>query len=155
LKHLADSWLKIISSLKTAGVAHGDLQHGNIIVQNGDLRLVDLDGMFVPEIAGWQASENGHDHYQRPARAAQHFANTLDNFSALVIYISLLAIAEAPELWREFHDENLIFTKADFQQPSSSLLFAKLKKLSLVKQFVATLESAPQGDPLKCPYLLL
>ncbi len=154
LNYLADEWLKVVASLREAGVAHGDLQHGNIIVQNDDLRLVDLDGMFVPQMAGWRASELGHKHYQHPQRAEQHFAIGLDNFSALVIYISFLALAEAPELWPEFHDENLIFANADFSEPSSSRLFGKLRKVGPVQQFVATLETACRRDPLQCPYLL-
>jgi tRNA A-37 threonylcarbamoyl transferase component Bud32 len=48
LKFLADLWLKTVGSLRTAGVAHGDLQHGNIIIQNGNIRLVDLDGPRWP-----------------------------------------------------------------------------------------------------------
>jgi hypothetical protein len=154
LRYLADSWLKVIASLKDAGVAHGDLQHGNIMVQNGDLRLVDLDGMFVPEMTGWLASELGHQHYQHPQRSPQHFGTGLDNFSALVIYISFLAIAESPELWREFHDENLIFTIRDFKEPGSSKLFSKLKKVEGLQRLVATLEAACHRHPLKCPYLL-
>ena len=154
VKYLAELWLKLIASLKDVGVAHGDLQHGNIMVQNGDLRLVDLDGMFVPEMAGWLASELGHQHYQHPQRSPQHFGIGLDNFSALVIYISFLAIAESPELWREFHDENLIFTNGDFKEPGSSKLFSKLKKVGSVKRLVATLEAACRRDPLQCPYLL-
>lgn len=154
LKHLAESWLRVIASLKDAGVAHGDLQHGNIMVQDRNLRLVDLDGMFVPKMAGWLASELGHQHYQHPQRSPQHFGIGLDNFSALVIYISLLAIAESPELWREFHDENLIFTSGDFKEPGSSKLFSKLKKIGSVQRLVTTLESACRRDPLQCPYLL-
>ena len=34
-----------------------------------------------------------------------------------MIYLSLLALAERPELWQEHHDENLLFTKADFADP--------------------------------------
>lgn len=154
LKFLAELWLKTIGSLKTASIAHGDLQHGNIIIQNGNIRLVDLDGMFVPAMAGWKAAELGHQHYQHPGRAQQHFSGDLDNFSALVIYISFLALAERPELWAEFHDESLIFTKKDFLAPSASPLFAKLKKLSHVQKLVSALESACRLDPLQCPYLL-
>jgi hypothetical protein len=154
LKFLAELWLKAIDSLKAAGVAHGDLQQGNIIIQNENIRLVDLDGMFVPAMAGWKAAELGHQHYQHPLRTAQYFSVELDNFSALVIYISFLALAERPELWTEFHDENLIFTKKDFQAPGASPLFAKLEKLSSVRQLVDVLEKACNQDPLDCPYLL-
>jgi hypothetical protein len=111
-------------------------------------------GMFVPAMAAWKAAELGHQHYQHPARTPLHFSAELDNFSALVIYISFLALAERPELWTEFHDENLIFTKKDFQAPGSSNLFAKLKKLGSIHQLVGALEKACNQDPLHCPYLL-
>src|SRR5262249_28718302 len=61
---------------------------------------------------------------------------------------------ELPELWTEFHDENLIFTKKDFQAPSTSSLFAKLKKLRSVQQLVGVLEKACRQDPLDCPCIL-
>jgi hypothetical protein len=154
LKFLAELWLKTIGSLRTAGVAHGDLQHGNIIIQNGNIRLVDLDGMFMPSMAGWKAAELGHQHYQHPSREPQHFSAALDNFSALVIYISLLALAECPELWTAFHDENLIFTKGDFKAPGPSHLFTKLRKLNTLGHLVGALEKACYVDPLQCPYLL-
>jgi predicted Ser/Thr protein kinase len=129
LLHLADEWLRLLRALNKAGIAHGDLQHGNIIVQRGNLRLIDLDGMYVPALAGMSAGEVGHQHYQHPRRDETFFDSTLDRFSALVIYTSLVALAERPELWTEHHDENLIFTKEDFLAPESSALFAKIKEI--------------------------
>jgi hypothetical protein len=154
LKALADRWLRTAGFLRTGRVAHGDLQHGNIIIHHDDIHLVDLDGMFVPAMKGWSASELGHQHYQHPARTAHHFSASLDNFSAFVIYISFLAIAECPEIWTKFHDENLIFTKKDFQSPGASPLFAKLRQLKTVQQFIGILEKACSQDPLDCPDLL-
>jgi len=114
LTHLADEWLKVIGSLRETQAAHGDLQHGNLIIQNSQFRLIDLVGMFVPAMQGLNSNEIGHPHYQHPLRSFKDFNLGLDNFSSLVIYLSLLALAEAPELWRDFHDENLIFAKPDF-----------------------------------------
>ena len=76
LLHLADEWLRLLNALRASGIAHGDLQHGNIIVEHGQLRLVDHDGIFVPKMEGWTASEVGHQHYQHPRRDAQHFDET-------------------------------------------------------------------------------
>jgi hypothetical protein len=101
LRHMADEWVRLVASLRAAGVAHGDLQHGNIIVERGRLRLVDLDGMFVPALAGLRSSEVGHQHYQHPQRTAAFFSADVDNFSALVIYLSLVSLAERPALWAE------------------------------------------------------
>lgn len=155
LLHLSEEWLRLLSSLQTAGIAHGDLQHGNIIVEHGQLRLVDHDGIFVTRMAGWSASEVGHQHYQHPRRDAQHFDAQLDNFSALVIYLSLLSLAERPSLWDEHHDENLLFTKADFADPASSELFRKIKELGPEHSRLATvLADAATGSPKEAPCLL-
>ena len=127
--NLADQWIKVVNSLRAAKIAHGDLQHGNIIVQNGLLRLVDLDGMFVPSMSQMISSELGHRHYQHPRRDEFFFNCDLDNFSALVIYLSLITLAERPDLWKKFHDENLIFTRADFLSPSNSIVFSEIRKI--------------------------
>jgi hypothetical protein len=155
LLHLAAEWLKLIDSLNKAQLVHGDLQHGNIIVERGQLRLVDHDGIFVPEMRGWQASELGYQHYQHPRREASLFDATLDNFSALVIYLSLRALAEQPVLWQEHHDENLLFTKADFLEPATSSLFGKIKLLGPELSGLAViLEQAALGAPNAAPSLV-
>jgi hypothetical protein len=155
IRHLADEWLKLMSRLREAGIAHGDLQHGNIIVEQGQLRLIDLDGMFVPRLAGFQASEVGHQHFQHPARDAKFFDATIDNFSSLVIYLSLISLAERPELWDEYHDENLIFTKADFLDPASSELFSKIKSIGPEHQQLAEiLEAVSRLGPAETPSLV-
>ena len=155
LKHLAEEWLRVISALQHSGVAHGDLQHGNVIVEHGQLRLIDHDGIFVPAMKGWPACEVGHQHYQHPQRTAQHFDANLDDFSALVIYLSLLSLAERPSLWKEYHDENLLFTKADFLDPSSSTLFARIKEIGPEHRRLAeVLADGAKASPDSVPHLL-
>ena len=155
LLHLSEEWLRLLIALRASGIAHGDLQHGNIIVEHGQLRLVDHDGIFVPKMTGWAASEVGHQHYQHPQRDAQHFDEKLDRFSSLVIYLSLLAVAEQPSLWQEFHDENLLFTKADFADPDSSTLFKKIREIGPEHARLAdALASAAVGSPDDVPCLL-
>jgi len=155
LLHLCEEWKRLVSALRASGIAHGDLQHGNIIVEHGQLRLVDHDGMFVTAMAGWTASEVGHQHYQHPRRNAQHFDINLDNFSSLVIYLSLLSLAERPSLWQEHHDENLLFTKTDFIDPTASSLFAKIREIGPEHRRLAdVLADAATGSPAEVPYLL-
>lgn len=155
LRHLADEWLRLMISLRAAGIAHGDLQHGNIIVERGRLRLVDLDGMFVPALEGMTASEVGHQHYQHPARDARLFSRDVDNFSALVVYLSLVALAERPELWDAHHDENLIFTRADFAAPASSALLARVREIGPehARLAGALARAALAADPAAAPPL--
>jgi serine/threonine protein kinase len=155
LLHLSDEWLRLLSALHTSGIAHGDLQHGNIIVEHGQLRLVDHDGIFVPAMEGWTASEVGHQHYQHPRRTAENFDSNLDNFSSLVIYLSLLSLAERPSLWQEHHDENLLFTKSDFADPASSELFGKIRELGPEHARLAdVLANGATGAPDQVPSLL-
>ena len=155
LLHLSEEWLRLLSALRASGIAHGDLQHGNIIVEHGHLRLVDHDGIFVPAMAGWTASEVGHQHYQHPRRTADHFDSSLDNFSSLVVYLSLLSLAERPSLWQEHHDENLIFTKSDFADPASSEVFTKIRELGPEHARLAdVLSNAATGSPDQVPCLL-
>lgn len=154
LMHLADDWLKLVAALHEAEIAHGDLQHGNIIVEHGQLRLVDLDGMFVPGLEGFRASEVGHQHYQHPARDITHFSRDTDNFSALVVYLSLISLAERPELWREHHDENLLFTRADFVNPDASELFKKIEAIGGEHARLASaLRLAARSNPSEAPRL--
>jgi hypothetical protein len=155
LLHLAAEWLRVVSAVQTSGMAHGDLQHGNVIVDHGQLRLIDHDGIFVPTMSGWSASEVGHQHYQHPQRTAHHFDENLDNFSSIVIYLSLLALAERPSLWAEFHDENLLFTKQDFLDPAASSLFAKVRQLGPdCARLAEVLSTAASGPPGEVPRLL-
>jgi len=155
LLHLSEEWLRLLGALRTSGMAHGDLQHGNIIVEHGQLRLVDHDGIFVTKMAGWSASEVGHQHYQHPHRTAKHFDEKLDNFSSLVIYLSLLSLAERPTLWQEHHDENLLFTKTDFANPASSALFKKIRELGPEHERLAdVLATAAKGSPYEVPSVL-
>lgn len=155
LRQLADQWLEIVESLGLAKVAHGDLQHGNVIVQDGRLRLVDFDGMFVASLDGQLASEVGHEHYQHPARSARLFNARLDNFSALVIYLSLISLAERPTLWAEHHDESLLFTKLDYLRPEKSRLLSQVKEIGPEHRRLAeVLETVSKGAPDSVPCLL-
>ncbi len=117
------------ASLRGLGIAHNDLQHGNVMVQtDGRIRLVDYDGMFLPRFRGERSPELGHKNFQHPLRTADDYDAYVDNFPALVIYLSLLAVASDPGLWDFYNDDNLIFTRSDYAEPAQSPLFDLLKK---------------------------
>ena len=124
LADLADKFARMMSDLSQLGIAHGDLQHGNLLVTpTGELRLIDYDGMYVPGLDQLGASENGHANYQSPARSMSSWGPNLDHFSSWVIYSSLVALTIDPMLWTLLHnegDESLLFRKDDFLTPKSS-----------------------------------
>ncbi|GAA3865925.1 hypothetical protein GCM10023084_18950 [Streptomyces lacrimifluminis] len=130
LHSLADRFLAMTADLEKNGIAHGDLQHGNLLVAaDATFRLVDYDGMYVPALRGEQATENGHRNYQSPSRTAADFGPAMDRFSAWTIELALLAVATDPGLWTQLHDrqgEFLILSEMDFKEPATSLAWPVL-----------------------------
>lgn len=126
----AERFAALVADLERLGVAHGDLQHGNLLVAaDNTLRLVDYDGMYVPALKGQGATENGHRNYQSPTRTSADFGPVMDRFSAWVIYLSLVATATDPTLWDQLHEDQgefLILKEDDFKEPRSSLAWSLL-----------------------------
>jgi serine/threonine protein kinase len=132
MQALADSFLKMISSLHNAGIAHGDLQHGNILVsQTGQLFLVDYDSMYVPSMGTrFPDAICGLIDYQHPSRKNNRFSSSkLDYFSEVVIYTSILGISQKPALVEEYSvegSEGLLFTVSDFDNFEQSKIYKTL-----------------------------
>lgn len=131
LADLAQRWIKMLAALKKQGIAHGDLQHGNVLIAGGDFRLIDYDGMFVPAFAGMSSHEVGHRNYQHPGRTENDFGPHIDNFSGWVVYLTLMALSVDPSLWRRYggSQEHLLFQKEDFDQPRFSRLMRSLQHI--------------------------
>ena len=127
---LADQFDQIIADMSSAGIAHGDLQHGNLLVQNdGTLRLVDYDGMYFPQLRQLRPNEYGHPNYQSPKRSEDDYGPQIDHFSAWLISLSLRAIAADGHLWDQLnpgHDEFLLLDHSDLRRNETSARFALL-----------------------------
>ncbi|MEB3196148.1 MAG: CFI-box-CTERM domain-containing protein [Candidatus Sericytochromatia bacterium] len=130
LRRLAEDFRQAVEALGQLGAAHGDLQHGNIMVVDDTLRLIDYDGMFVPGMARGNGSERGHVNYQHPQRDGAHFGPEMDRFSAIIIYTSLLALACDQNLWRFNTGENLVLSAADFIHPDASPALREFQALA-------------------------
>jgi predicted Ser/Thr protein kinase len=128
LRAAAEDWVAFVAALGAAGVAHGDLQQDNIFVtSHGQMKAVDLDGVWLPSIAHLPPNETGHRHYQHPGRGRADWSRTIDTFSALVIYSSLRALAAEPDLWERYHNgENLVFSDSDLARPDQTALWDRL-----------------------------
>lgn len=162
LLRLAGQWKGVIRALKTARIAHGDLQHDNILVESGTgrLRLLDYDGVYVPALAGRGAHEMGHPSYQHPRRMPGDFGPEMDRFPALVIYVALRALAIAPELWYRLDNaDNLLFRVEDFTHPDASRAFALLRshlrapEAADARRCAEALQAACAAPAFACPYL--
>jgi len=149
---LRAKWAILVRHLEAAKVAHGDLQHGNIMVRGGSIQLVDYDGMWVPALSGRDATEIGHRAYQHPERSGQDYGQEIDRFSALVIYLSLAALERDATLWERFHTgDNLIFVREDFQQFGRSAIWQQLGRIGSreIDQLAAALAAMVQQHPMK------
>lgn len=157
LRRLAAQWRGLVAGLQGARMAHGDLQHGNVLVdRSGWMRLVDYDAMFIPALSGEMSPELGHPNYQHPHRSAGHYDRGIDNFAAVVIYLSFLALAADPTLWRDFHNgDNLILTKADYTEPRRSRCLDRLRANSdpAVRQLATRLEQFCSDSIARSPDL--
>ena len=129
---LRDKFYAMVTELQKFGVSHGDFQHGNILVSNNQLKLVDYDCMFVPGLKGLKSNELGHINYQHPKRSANDFGPHIDNISSWCIYLSLEALGKEPTLWKvlDAGDENLLFKKHDLEYPATSNAFRVLERVS-------------------------
>lgn len=157
LRQLADRWLVMIGAFQRAEIAHGDLQHGNVMVVDGDFKLVDYDCMYVPALRGRMSHEIGHQNYQHPRRGVADFGPALDRFSALVIYLSLVALSTDAALGTSFHagDECLLLRKQDFENPNASSTFSTLmvQENPRVRSLAEGVRHCLDVEPLRVPPL--
>lgn len=146
IERLAAQWRGVVAGLRGAHTAHGDLQHGNILVDNhSQIRLVDYDGFFIPALHANPPGEVGHPSYQHPERIRHgYYAENADAFSALVIYLSLLALRTDPSLWTFHTGENLLFKADDFAQPGRTPLWSRFQASgdAEVRRLTAALEAS-------------
>lgn len=136
IEKLNDQFTGLEAFLRSKGIAHGDLQNGNVIVSN-DVRLIDYDGMYVPGMATGQGAELGHKHFQHPKRSSGDFGPNMDRFSFIVINLSLRALSAQPKLFEKHSSgENILFTASDFANPAASPLFSELKSIPAITRDV-------------------
>lgn len=135
LQNLAESFKQMMACLHKHDISHGDLQHGNIIIlDDGTIKLVDYDSIFVPELAGEKQITSGLAAYQHPNRrnSSRNTTSEDDYFSELIIYLSILAFSEDFNLWEPLSTRNeysLLFTELDLRNIKSSIKYSHIKKI--------------------------
>src|SRR5262245_24151294 len=135
LENARIEFLSIARFLAQKGIAHGDIQNGNIMVENGHAKLIDYDGMFVPGMQPGHGSETGHRHFQHPERRVSDFGPQMDRFSFIALDLSLRAIIENKSLYPKYREggETIIFKANDFADPGHSEIFGHLAAMPKLK----------------------
>ena len=134
ISSVAEKWRLAIKDLGRANIAHGDLNHRNVLITpSGDVKLVDYDTMCVPKLVGLRNEELGVEPYQHPERNGNtQLSLAIDNFSSAFIYLGLKALSAEPRLWQDFvvqpEYDKILFRKEDFVDPGRSALFGRLWK---------------------------
>lgn len=135
LRKLADSFFRMCDDLHFNQISHGDLQHGNILIDDsGNIKLIDYDSICIPSIEGQQEIVTGLKGYQHASRLTGNITSLkADYFSELIIYLSLIALVEKRSLWEDYHiekSEHLLFSDADLKDLTRSKIYTELKGLT-------------------------
>jgi len=151
---LSDRFRKMVLFFHQQNIAHGDLQHGNILVKpDGELVVIDYDSMYVEPLYGMQDIIKGLPGYQHPKRRSNKLVDfRLDYFSELVIFLSILIFAKEPPLWEDYYEtEDLLFSISDFEKPSFSPLINRFlnDKDAIISELTKKLVEELAVDDLK------
>ena len=122
---------KMAAWLRSQPFAHGDIKPDNIMVRpDGNLTLVDYDGMFVPAMKGQKSPTIGTKDFSHPLRTVDDFDETIDDFALASIALSLKAISLNPYLLDEYGAaDRLLFSAEDYSDLSNSNVFVSLSEL--------------------------
>jgi serine/threonine protein kinase len=154
IQNLKRAFRTLSDFLLKNGIAHGDIQNGNLLISSDGtkIQLIDYDGMYVDEIKGLGNVECGHKNFQHPRRTSQ-FDRYLDRFSLISIYLALHALELDKTLWSlsKPDGESIVFKANDYAKPSNSaifsLLFSKPELTQAVKNFAAICEASYDKIP--------
>ena len=122
---------KMAAWLRSQPFAHGDIKPDNIMVRpDGNLTLVDYDGMFVPAMKGQKSPTIGTKDFSHPLRTVDDFDENIDDFALASIALSLKAISLRPSLLDEYGGaDRLLFSVEDYRDLSNSNVFVSLSEL--------------------------
>ena len=128
---------KMAAWLRPQPFAHGDIKPDNIMVRpDGNLTLVDYDGMFVPAMKGQKSPTIGTKDFSHPLRTVDDFDETIDDFALTSIALSLKAISMNSTLLDTYGaSDRLLFSESDYRNPSSSKAISALQDLMCDKDF--------------------
>ena len=122
---------KMAAWLRSQQFAHGDIKPDNIMVRpDGNLTLVDYDGMFVPAMKGQKSPTIGTKDFSHPLRTVDDFDETIDDFALASIALSLKAISLKPSLLDEYGAaDRLLFSAEDYRDLSKGKVVVSLSEL--------------------------
>lgn len=157
MNSLADKFHDLIQKISKLGIAHGDLSHENIMVVQDELMLVDYDGMYLPDLASRGPVVAGQKNFQHPQRFQEggYFGPYQDDFSAIVIYLSLLSLRYNTSFFDRYENggNSLLFKADDFINPDSSDYLREMEQYPDLAPLVQTFRNVCREDIRNVPSL--
>jgi serine/threonine protein kinase len=132
LRQIFTQFLSMSIWLLKQDIAHTDLKPDNILYNdhNKSMVIVDYDGMYLPHFSKQAQAEGGTSGYIHPARVNQEFDRHLDDFSILIIALSLQMLILDSSLYKKYsNDTNLLFTQKDYNQLTNSEIYKEINNL--------------------------
>jgi hypothetical protein len=150
--------LRSLSSyLEKQGLAHGDIQPGNVMVADSGktVQLIDYDGIYLDDLKVLGSAELGHRNFQHPKRSATSWDSSLDRFSFIGIDLSLRILASNPDLWNKTQSDgdSILFKANDFADPAQSAIFGELSNKQNFSDEIKNFAAICQSEFIKTPSL--
>lgn len=158
IQNFREQFFRMMELLEKAGIAHGDLQVGNILVnQMGHPVLVDYDGVAFFDEDHPPPIQGGHPNFQHPYRPANLPSSQLDRFPAITIDLGLAAwclFSGASWFLSLVADsDRLYFSRSDFLDPAHSEAFGRLVDHPVLATAARELEALCKANPETVPSL--
>jgi predicted Ser/Thr protein kinase len=158
LSALIDALKTLATDLESLGIAHGDIQEGNLMVSDNGrrLQLIDYDGMYVPELASMGSAEIGHRDFQHPGRDSTKYDANLDRFSFISLNLALRALCDRPSLWNSSQSGAgvIVFKANDFADPASSATLDEISRIPSLERDAKNFASVCMGSYSQVPTLV-
>lgn len=131
LEKFLSNFYQLVKWLIAQPFAHGDLKPDNILVKNdGNLVLVDYDGMYVPAMKGQKSREVGSPDFCHPLRNEDIFDEHIDDFSILSMLLSLCVFFIKPSYLNKYGAEDrLLFSQNDYVDICKSNAFRNIPSI--------------------------
>ncbi|MFI3315066.1 MAG: hypothetical protein R3Y04_05330, partial [Rikenellaceae bacterium] len=141
-----DSLIELATWLIEQEFSHGDIKCDNIIVTNdGNLKLVDFNNIYIPSLLKSPTSEVGTQGYRHYMRDVYYYNNHLDDFPLLVIIATLMVAEKSLTFYNSHNNGDFLMFNSDKLHLGSCEVYNNAKAFfrgSIVeREFFALLES--------------
>lgn len=121
---------RMACTLINSAWAHGDIKPDNIMVSaDNKLTLIDFDAMYFPGIESSCSGHLGTPSFQHPLRDETFFNRHLDDYSLILISVSLHALCCDLSLYTRFHSGDNIFLNPDEILAGNSPAYKELQTM--------------------------